>query len=234
MIIVRAARDIPAATEISFWYASPEPGRTWAKTQENLRHWGFQCSCIWCQQDKKTAKKTHTKRAALLEDLKAAFLASGSTNLPKAERLMAAIEKTYSAPTNDIPRLELADPYLLLTRIHNSHNRPQPAIQTAFKALTSLGFLIAHHSPDPPVSTFAVLQWGLPHEQAIETWTHVWTACDKVAPHLCDKAEEYAKISYRICMGEDDTFDETVGKMARESMRQGGDLGTAFMEMTLG
>ena len=73
MIIVRATRDIPAATEISFWYASPEPGRTWEKTQEKFRHWGFQCSCIWCQQDQTTAKKTHTEREALLEDLKAAL-----------------------------------------------------------------------------------------------------------------------------------------------------------------
>ena len=228
MIIVRAAKDIPAATEISFWYASPAPGRTWEKTQENLRHWGFQCSCIWCQQDKTTAKKTHTKRAALLEDLKAAFQAS---NLPKAERLLTAIEKTYSAPAKDIPRLELADPYLLLTRIHNSHNRPQTAIQTALKALTSLGFVIP---PDPPVSSFAVLQWGLPHDQVIETWTHLWTAWDKIAPHLCGKAEEYARLSYRVCVGEDDTFDETVGKVARENMQRGKDLGRAFLEMTLG
>ena len=231
MIIVRATRDIPAATEISFWYAPPEPGRTWEKTQESLRHWGFQCSCIWCQQDKKTPKKTHTKRMTLLEDLKAAFQTSGSTNLSRTEKIITAIEKTYSAPATDIPRLELADPYLLLTRIHTSHNRPQPAIQTAFKALTSLGFLIAHHAPDP---SFAVLQWGLPQEQVIETWTHVWTACDKIAPHLCEKAEGYARISYRICVGEDETFEETMGKMVRESMQQGEDLGTAFMRMNLG
>ena len=234
MIIVRATKDIPAATEISFWYASPEPGRTWEKTQENLRHWGFQCSCIWCQQDKKTAKKTHTKRMALLEDLKAAFQASGDANLPRAERILAAIEKTYSAPAKDVPRLELPDPYLLLTRLYNSHNRPHSAIQTACKVLTSLGFVIAHHSPDAPVSSFEILQWGLPQAEVIETWTHLWIACDKLAPHLCGKAEEYARISYRMCVGEDDTFDETVGKMASESMRQGKDLGTAFMEMALG
>ena len=164
----------------------------------------------------------------MLADLKFAFQAS---NLPKAESLLTAIEKTYSAPAKHIPRLELADPYLLLTRIHNSHNRPQPAIQTAFKALTSLGFVI---DPDPPVSSFAVLQWGLPHDQVIETWTHLWTAWDKVTPHLCGKAEGYARVAYRVCVGEDETFEETVGKVARESIRLGGDLGMAFMEMTLG
>ena len=234
MIIVRATRDIPADTEISFWYALPEPGRTWEKTQEKLRHWGFQCSCIWCRQDKKTVKKIHTKRKVLLEDLKATFEASGDSNLPKAERLLAAIEKTYFAPAQDVPRLELPDPYLLLTRIYNSHNRPQTAIQTAFKVLTSLGFVIAHHSPDSLVSSFEVLRWGLAQGEVLETWTHLWTACGKVAPHLCEKAEEYARISYKICIGEDDTFDETVGKVARETMLQGADLGTAFMKMNLG
>ena len=170
----------------------------------------------------------------MLEDLKAAFQASGDANIARAERILAAIEKTYSAPAKDVPRLELPDPYLLLTRLYNSHNRPHSAIQTAFKVLTSLGFVIAHHSPDAPVSSFEILQWGLPQDEVIETWTHLWTAWDKVAPRLCGKAEEYARISYRMCVGEDDTFDETVGRMARECMRQGKDLGTAFMKMALG
>lgn len=29
-------------------------------------------------------------------------------------------------------------------------------------------------------------------------------------PELCEKAEEYASTTYRICVGEDDTFEEQV------------------------
>lgn len=231
MIIVRAAKDIPADSETFFWYVVPEARRTWGKAQEKLQSWGFQCSCVICQQDKKTAKKVHAKRNGLLEDLKEAFLAPGGGDLPKAERLLAAIEKTYSAPAKDVPRLELWDPYLLLTRIYASNNRSQNAILTAFKVLRSLGFVITHQSPDAPDSSFEVLQWGLMEDRVIETWTHLWAAYGNVAPHLCKKAEEYARVAYKICIGEDDTFEEKVGKMVHETMFGGVDLGEAFQRM---
>lgn len=188
----------------------------------------------------------HDIRKALLESLKEAFQASGGFDLPRAERLLAAIEKTYSAPAKDVPRLELPGPYLLLTRIYNSQDQPQRVIQTAFKVLASLGFVITHQFPkassaspssssSPPSnsSSFDILQWGLTQDKVIETWTHLWTAIPRVAPHLSGKAEKYARVAYRICIGEDETFDETVGKMARARMFVGTDLGTAFQEMRL-
>lgn len=233
MIIVRAAKNIPADTEVFFWYSVPEAGRTWEKVQGKLQGWNFQCSCVMCQQDKKTTKKVHAKRNALLEDLREALRAPGGGDLPKAERLLAAIEKTYSAPAKDIPRLELWDPYLRLTRIYVSQNKLQKVILTAFKFLTSLGFVITHQSLESPNSSLEVLQWGLAENEAIETWTYLWTAYGQVAAHLCKKAEEYTRVMYKICMGEDETFDEKVGKMAREMMFAGVDLGEAFRRMDL-
>lgn len=232
-MIVRAARDIPADSEIFFWYAAPEAGRTWEKSQEKLKSWDFQCSCVICQQDKKMVKKIRTKRNALFGDLKAAFQASGDGVVPKAERVLAAIEKTYSAPAKDIPRLELWDPYLLLTRIYASQNKPELVIRTAYKVLTSLGFVITHPSSDSPNSPFEVLQWGLPEDHVIEVWTHLWTAYAQVAPHLCKKAEQYARVSYKICIGEDVTFDEKVGRMVHEAISEGIDLGTAFQQLKM-
>ena len=39
-------------------------------------------------------------------------------------------------------------------------------------------------------------------------------------------------MAYRVGIGEDETFDETVGERAREAMAGGGvDLGTAFERM---
>lgn len=234
MMIVRAARDIPADSEVFFWYAVPEANRTWEKAQEKLQNWGFQCSCVICQQDKKTTKKMHAKRNALLGDLTKAFQEAGEGYLPKAERLLAAIEKTYSAPAKDIPRLELWDPYLLLTRIYALQSQPQNVVRTAFKVLTSLGFVITHQSSDSPNIFLEVLHWGLTQDKVIETWTHVWTAYAHIAPHLCKRAEEYARVAYKICIGEDETFDKKVGRMARETILGGVDLGTAFQGMGLG
>ena len=67
----------------------------------------------------------------------------------------------------------------------------------------------------------------------IETWTHLWTVFGKVAPLLRQKAEEYARITYKICVGEDETFDEKVGKLARETMFEGADLGRAFERVSI-
>jgi hypothetical protein len=55
-------------------------------------------------------------------------------------------------------------------------------------------------------------------DSVIETWVHLWTAYAGVAPHLCQKAEECAIIAYRICIGEDATFEESYGTKAREAI----------------
>ena len=55
-------------------------------------------------------------------------------------------------------------------------------------------------------------------DHVIETWVHLWTGYAHVAPGLCKKAEEHARIAYRIIIGEDETFDEVYGKVALEAM----------------
>ena len=233
-MIVRAARDIPADSEVFFWYATPEAGRTWEKAQEKLQPWGFHCSCVICQQDKKTVEETRAKRNALFEDVKAAFQAPGGGDLLKAERVLAAAEKTYLAPAKDIPHLDMCEPYLLLTRMYASQSKPQLVIQTAYKVLRSLGFIITEPSyPGSPNSSLKVLQWGLAESEVIEIWMYLWSAYAVVAPALCKSAEDYTRVSYKICIGEDETFDEKVGKMVREATSEGMNLGNAFSRMNL-
>ena len=233
MIIVRATRDIPADSELFLWYAPPQSGRTWEMAQEKLQSWGFQCSCVLCQQDQKTTKRTRARRHALLEDLKAAILVPAGGGVLETERLLPVIEKTYSAPAEDVPRLELRDPYFLLTRMYAFEDRPQDVIRTGFRFLSCLGFVITHGSSDSPNSSCEVLQWGLLENEGVEIWMHLWAAYGKVAPHLCGRLEEYARISYKICLGEDETFAETVGKRARETMLGGRWLDKAFQNMSL-
>ncbi len=91
----------------------------------------------------------------------------------------------------------------------------------------SLDFLITHRFPDSLNSSFEVTQRGLAHDVAIETQTDLWTACGILTPHLCKKAEEHARVWCKIYIGEDETFDKTVGKLAHETMAGGEDLGMA-------
>ena len=233
MQIVRATRDIPAGSEIFFYYTIPEPNDTYEKTQEKLRNWGFQCTCAICQHKKKTKKNVLNKRNNLLEDLKIALGSQEGPNLPKAERILLAIEKTYSEPANDVPRLALCSPYFLLTRIYSAKNQQDKVIETAWKVLMSLGFTIKKQDPLSLKSPFEIEQWGLMEDCLIQTWVHLWTAYAHVAPDLCNKAEGYAKITYKICMGGDDTFDDKYGKLARQAMFEGRDLGEAFQSAGL-
>ena len=228
MQIVRATRNLPAGSEIFFWYAIPETNNTYEKTQEKLQNWGFQCTCAICRQSKKTKKTVLSRRRNLLEDLKAVFGSQTGADLTKAERILDAVDKTYSEPATEVPRLALWDPYVLLTRIYSSRNQQDKVIETAWKVLLSLGFTIKRQEPASFKSTFEVERWGLMEDCLIQTWVHLWTAYAQVAPDLCRRAEEYAKITYRICIGEDDTFDDRYGKLAHQAMFEGRDLGEVF------
>ena len=65
----------------------------------------------------KTKKNVSSKRLALLKDLEAVLGSQTGADMPRAERILDAIEKTYSAPASGVPRLALWDPYLLLTHL---------------------------------------------------------------------------------------------------------------------
>ena len=233
MQIVRATRHIPAGSEILFYYAIPEPDDTYEKTQERLRNWGFQCTCPICQYNKKMKKNVLIRRRNLLEDLKLALSSLTGADLPKLERILVAIDKTYSEPTSDVPRLALWHPYFLLTRMYSSQNQQDKVVETAWKVLASLGFTVKRQNPQSLKSPFEIEQWGLMEDCLIQTWVHLWTAYAHLAPDLCQKAEEYAKITYRICIGEDDTFDEKYGRLAHQAMFEGRELGEAFQSAGL-
>lgn len=45
-------------------------------------------------------------------------------------------------------------------------------------------------------------------DDVINMWVHLWNAYTAFAPHLLQQAEDYGKLAYRICMGEDAAFKE--------------------------
>ncbi|KAF7502553.1 hypothetical protein GJ744_005492 [Endocarpon pusillum] len=216
MQIIRAVRDIPADTELTFWYQVPNT-EGYDKRQQKLQNWGFQCQCVMCTEEKNTPKNTIKKREGLLGDLKAAFRAPSGAQLPKVERLLTALDKTYQASAARVPRLALWDPYLLLTRMYAAQNLSEKVIATTLKVLASLGFVIkgAEMTPSakstrstPANAAFVIEQWGLANDYVVEAWVHLWKAYMHVAPQLSGQAEECARTAYRICVGEDVTFDQ--------------------------
>ena len=236
VLILRATRNIPAGQEISFWYAPPKADHSFDKAQEKLQNWGFECSCEICSYDRETSHKKKNKRAALLEEWDvAAKHVVGERGLANMERLLAAIEQTYTVPAAMAPRLALWDPYLALTRVYVSNEGPERTITTAWKVLAALGFVVKRDSSSI-FSAFEVEQWGLMADPLIETWVHLWLSYGLLRPRqpmLGARAEQYAKITYRICVGEEESFEEKVGSVARTILNGGGDLGMAFMSLRM-
>ena len=236
VLILRATRNIPAGQEISFWYASPKADQDFDTTQEKLQNWDFQCSCEICSHDRETSNGEKRKRAALLKEWDvAAKHVVGETGLANIERLLAAIEQTYTVPAAMAPRLALWDPYLALTRVYVSNESPERTITTAWKVLAALGFVVKRDSSSI-FSPFEVEQWGLMVDPLIETWLHLWLSYGllrPLQPMLGARAEHYAKITYRICIGEDESFEEKVGSVARRILNGGGDLGMAFASLSM-
>ena len=236
VLILRATRNIPAGQEISFWYAPPKADHNFDKTQKKLQNWDFECSCEICSHDRETSNKKKKKRAALLKEWDvAAKHVVGETGLANIERLLAALEQTYTVPAAMAPRLALWDPYLALTRVYVSNEGPERTITIAWKVLAALGFVVKRDSSSI-FSPFEVEQWGLMVDPLVETWLHLWLSYGllrPLQPMLCAKAEQYAKITYRICVGEDESFEEKVGSVARSILNGGSDLSMAFMNLSI-
>src|SRR5450432_1951153 len=66
--LIHATCDIPADTELAFWYQVP-PEESYEEARESLKSWGFACDCAICVDAKNTLEKLLKKRDALCGDL---------------------------------------------------------------------------------------------------------------------------------------------------------------------
>jgi hypothetical protein len=208
--IIRATCDIPADTELKFWYKVPTGDHY--EMQKGLEHWDFQCQCAICLDSKNTPKKLLKRRNDLLGDLKATLNAA-NVNIGKAERILNTINQTYKHPPADIPRLVLREPYACLASIYSEQRNAEKAVAMSLKALESLGFIIkGAQLPFSPVDTFRVEKWGIMMDDVISMWIHLCNAYSAFAPRILPQAADCAKLAYKICVGEDVTFEESYDK----------------------
>jgi hypothetical protein len=90
-----------------YHYAEQED-HDYKKCHDNLKNWGFECSCLLCLEAKNVPKSIATKRKGLFQDLAAA--AGGllqSRDFKKCERLLASLEKTNSKEGGKAPKTGL-------------------------------------------------------------------------------------------------------------------------------
>jgi hypothetical protein len=118
MMIVRATQDLEPDTEITFWYQNPD--RTLKHSLEALKNWEFVCDCAICQDVKETKAAVVSERRKLLERMKRVCDSSTLDGIKtdKVERLLRALDHPYTRPANEVPRLLLWDPQLLLASVY--------------------------------------------------------------------------------------------------------------------
>jgi hypothetical protein len=214
MMMVRATHDLAANTEITFWYHMPVENE-YDERQKQFRQWNFKCDCIMCRDNQMTEKCVWAKRKALRADLQKCFLSGKRGDAAKIETIITTMASTYNRPAFKVPRLSMWDPQLALAKMYTHQRQPVKAIDSALGVLTSLGYVVdGGKLPRTSRTPMVVKQWGLMLDRLIECWMLLADAYHLLAPDLETQAEEYARISYKICVGEDETFDETYGKLS--------------------
>jgi hypothetical protein len=125
------------------------------------------------------------------------------------ESILKSLQGTFAEPAFKVPRLEIVGLQRSLSNIYLSQKQAAKAAESAIKALQSLDLwekgatLLtsrAYH--------LTVEKWGLVMDEVIEFWIILTRTYRLVAPELVSQAEAYAKTSYRICIGEDATFEK--------------------------
>ncbi|KAF1942738.1 SET domain-containing protein [Clathrospora elynae] len=212
MMIVRATQDLEPGTEITFWYQTRD-GYDPKGMQEKLGSWQFTCTCAICQDEKDTKAAVVKKRREIVDKLKTAFQLSASHDIKskKVERLLNALNDTYTRPADEVPRLLLWDPQLALTRMYMAEKKVDKALESVQKVLIQLGFIIA--GADSTSMGFRVVKWGLVVDHLIEVFLHARSAFEVIKAWEDSKiAEEYARIAYKIVVGEDTSFESSYGR----------------------
>jgi hypothetical protein len=209
MMIVRAAKDLDVGTELMFPYEAPE-GIYTSKTERKFKNWGFVCTCALCEDIKATKSSEVTKRKNLLAQLdrlcKSGMIPQDMST--KFERLLKALNETYARPAEEVPRLSLWDPQLLLTRIYMGKLDLTKGLESARKTLQTLSFVVT--GLDRTSEALVVLEWGHTVDHLVEVFLHARSALEQLGlSEKSKQAKHYARVAYRILVGEDASFGDT-------------------------
>ena len=205
--IVRATSDIPANTEVTFWYSHPTGD--YNEMKKKLEHWGFQCDCAICLDLKNTPKKLSQKRKDLFGDLKAT-LSAAIVDTAKAERLLDAAGQTYKRPPTEIARLALQDSYAYLISIYRKQGNGIKVAAMIHKRLEAFGFVLKGSQLQAPSdAAFRIERWGIMDDDVARMLVELGNTYFAYAPHLVLQSVHFSRLAYRICVGEDETFEES-------------------------
>lgn len=132
--IVRATRDLPANTEMTFSYVPhTEPVEMNKSLSSN---WGFQCNCAICVDDRETSEAVKVKRSKLVQSLE--------NNAPIKEKqdIIKQINKTYRHPSSEVPRIDMWNVNVTFANDLSEYVEAGRLLKQIFAAFESIGYVI--------------------------------------------------------------------------------------------
>lgn len=211
MMIVRAATDLPAGTELLAPHTTIGILSSYDETQESLADSGITCDCEVCKTKKATTSGQLEKRKAFSQELKVCSKDTRAVKISLAKTILEKLEKTYPATAAGDLRFDLRDPYITLGYALLLKRKPAEAIRAFVRSLEVIGYRIVAPSSIQwqDRSRFEVEKWGVGERGVADTFFAIHVAYKMLNYHgLCGDAKKYVKISYRIAVGEDETVEE--------------------------
>lgn len=210
MIVIRAAQDLPAGSELTHSYISILGG--YQERQNGLSGYGFRCDCRRCQADKKTPMACHEKRLQLLDDLEVENGKLATINskivLEEIEKLLEEFDATFLLPASQMPRTEVyMELYISILNLHR-WNMSAEVVTMVRKLLTFSGFHVRTSR-----KRFRITHWGSVNDFTVISLAYMWKAYGTVNPLLCDDVEEALKLAYEVEVGEGTSFEEVYGEL---------------------
>jgi hypothetical protein len=202
MMIVRASMDLDAGSEITMWYAfnSGDP----AGARDNLSSWGFECTCVICDEAKQTPPAVMAKRKQLSQDILRACMTLAQTNcVASIEKMVTAFNKTYQRPATEVPRLSLWPAQLLMVVVYAKQEKPSRVLKHVQQFLAAMSFIVK-------LSPFRIVKGGLVMDDVVCVLKHAYEAFVNLGQiDNARRAEAYTRLAYRVVVGEDTSFDAT-------------------------
>ncbi|KAG5655692.1 hypothetical protein KAF25_009191 [Fusarium avenaceum] len=202
--IVRAARDMPAGTELLFPYRPSGSSEPYQRVQQELAKWAFTCACEMCKDRGKTSDAVVKQRRDLKRDFMNQLPGDEPFDLPKAMRLMKGVEKTYRGKPAKQIRWVLAEVYAYIGIRARQEGYFVDATKMLIKALEAHGFVI--YATDPGAVTaeprFEVKHWGMMEHVIPWLFFQLIECYDQVNMALVPVVAHYAEVTYSVIVGE--------------------------------
>ncbi|UZP40264.1 hypothetical protein NXS19_008080 [Fusarium pseudograminearum] len=206
--IVRAARGLPAGTELTFPYCPTGDSETYQDVQNKLAKWGFTCDCELCKDRRKTTEAVRILRKELHDDFMDQSPSDEPFDLDKAMKLMKGIEKTYRGKPAKQIRWVLSNIYAYIGIRCRQDGEFVEAAEMLIKAIEAMGFVIQATPPGGArgPSRFEVKHWGMMEHHVPWLFFQLIECYDEIDPQLVPAAEHYARVAYSIIVGEHESM----------------------------